>query len=283
VIFLVLATWINFFSIGLSKACVDIPACDEETLQSSTGDYVAQLISIEAGSEDSLIAYLTDCLLPVWKRMHTEDTLLSLFVFELSSFDPTLPTNSMSEYLVLAELGLDFLPADLHAPETSAICQKGTSIPEYHVMRSAYMTCTQRSCYGNIDPEHKDGEVPMDYFIEFIGVENTPDQLAKYHELMGEYFGPANGKLVERGMLHCFIALENKEVLSTTPETIPWNQIHISDDWSSEGDIDWDAVYTELFRSEFSVDLDSIWAELPSTDNSRNDCRGRLILPICIW
>lgn len=51
----------------------------------------------------------------------------------------------------------------------------GKAIPDFHVIRSAYMKCTKRSCFENIDPGHKVGESRMDYLIKFIVVMDTPD------------------------------------------------------------------------------------------------------------
>ena len=52
--------------------------------------------------------------------------------------------------------------------------------------------------------------------------------------------------------------------------------------WDVGGEIDWNSVYTELIRSEFSRDLDSVWSELPPTDKTRADYRGRLIPELCL-
>jgi hypothetical protein len=48
----------------------------------------------------------------------------------------------------------------------------------------------------------EDAATGIDYLVEFIGVEDIPSALAKYREIMTKYAGPANGILVERGMLH---------------------------------------------------------------------------------
>jgi hypothetical protein len=132
------------------------------------------------------------------------------------------------------------------------------------------------------DPSYRDAESGIDFLVELIGVEENPHSLAKYREIVSKYAGPANSILVERGMMHCFIALENVDLMSSTPDAVPWNQIHISDDWDTGGDVDWDSVYTDLFRSEFSCDQDSVWAELPSTDKTRADYHGRLIPEFCV-
>jgi hypothetical protein len=132
------------------------------------------------------------------------------------------------------------------------------------------------------EPSYVDAESGIIFLVELIGVEETPHSLAKYREIMSQYVGPANGILVEKGVMHCFVALENVDLISSTPNAIPWNQVHISDDWDEGGDIDWDSVYDDLFRSEFSCDQDSIWAKLPPIDKASADYHGRLIPKLCV-
>jgi hypothetical protein len=250
---------------------------EERTPQAFTGSFVARLISLESGTSTSFIAHLSDCYLPVWRQLHTDNVLSSVSVFELSYYDSTIARTSVCDYLVLAELGPDIMPGDLLDAEEAASYPGCQDVPRYTVLRSTYMSCTPNSCYGMPEPGYQDGGTQLDYLVEFIVVEPTPDFLKKYSELMSEYIGPANGVLVESGMLHCFVALETKEVLLNSLGAVPWNQIHISDDWGAGEGVDWDSVYVEVFRSELSCDLDSVWAELPPTDNSRHDSRGRLI------
>jgi hypothetical protein len=255
---------------------------EERAPQACTASFVARLISVESGPSASLITYLSDCYLPVWKQLRADNVLSSVTVFELSYYDSTVAQTSVCDYLILAELGSDTTPAGLSDAEASTACPGPQDAPRFTVVRSAYMSCTPNSCYGMPEPSHQDGGNQLEYLVEFIGVEDTPNLLAKYRHLMSEYFGPANGVLVESGMLHCFVALENTQVLEDSPGAMPWNQIHISDDWDAGGGVDWDSVYVEVFRSALSCDLDSVWAELPPTDDSRHDSRGRLIPELCV-
>jgi hypothetical protein len=131
-------------------------------------------------------------------------------------------------------------------------------------------------------PTYRDAASGIDYLIEFINVVDSPSPLAKYRDLMSNYFGPANGFLVQRGMLHCFIALETTDILSEATGFPGWNQIHVSDHWDVGGEVDWDAVYQDLFRSEFSCELDSVWAEVPPIRKGSTDYRGRLVKDLCV-
>ena len=92
----------------------------------------------------------------------------------------------------------------------------------------------------------------------------------------------ANGLLVEKDMLHCFIALETTEVLFEATGVPGWNQLHVSDDWDVGDEVDWDAIYTDLFRREFSCELDSVWAELPPIRERPINYSGRLVPSLCV-
>ena len=246
------------------------------------GNSVARLISLESDAGTAFTDHLRDCCLPVWIRLRNEGIVTSVSVFELSHYDATPTDASARDYLVLAGLGPQAKPNDLANAEKASACREHRDIPTLSVLRSALMSCTPNSCYGMPEPAYTDAASGIDFLVEFIGVEDSPLALAKYREIMSKYAGPANGILVERGMLHCFVALESVGLLSDTPGAVPWNQIHISDDWDVGGDVDWDSVYTELFRSEFSCDQDSVWAELPPTDKTSADYHGRLIPKLCV-
>jgi hypothetical protein len=254
----------------------------EASCQTFNGRVIARLISLESGANTDFVAFLSDCYLPVWQNLRTDMVVSSVSVFELSYYHSSTADTSVQDYLVLAELGPLAKPADLTDAEQTLACPGRQDALGFSVLRSVYMSCTPNSCYGMPQPTYQDAGTELHYLVELIGVEDTPNSLAKYRKLMSKYFGPANGALVESGMLHCFVALENTEVLFTRQGAVQWNQIHISDDWNAGGEVDWDSVYVDLFRNKFSCDLDSVWAELPPTDGLSADCRGRLIPQLCV-
>jgi hypothetical protein len=241
------------------------------------GNSVARVVSLEPDMDEVFVAHLRDCYLPVWHQLRSDEAVSSVSVFKLSPADSATMAGPARNYLLLAELGPQAKPDDLFAAEKASGCLEGPASTSFAVLRSVHMACTPNFCYAMPEPAYRDAPSGIDYLIEFIGVEATPDHLAKYRELVSTYFGPANGVLVERGMLHCFIALEAAEVLFEVPGALQWNQVHISDDWDEGGEIDWYSVYVDLFRSQFSCDLDSVWAELPPTGERRADYSGRLI------
>jgi hypothetical protein len=132
------------------------------------------------------------------------------------------------------------------------------------------------------EPTYRDAPDGIDFLIEFIGVDDSPLFLRTYRELMSNYFGPANGSLVERGTLRSFVAFETTAVLAEMSGVPAWNQIHISDDWEVDPAVDWDAVYSDVFRREFARELDDVWAELPPVRDRPINYRGRLIQELTV-
>jgi len=144
------------------------------------------------------------------------------------------------------------------------------------------MTCTPNSCYKIPESRYQDEPAGIDFLVEFIAVEDSPLFLEKYRDLMSRFFGPANGILVEQGTLHSFIALETSAVLSEVNGVPAWNQLHISDNWDVNEEVDWDAVYSELFRREFSRELDAVWAEMPPVHERPINYCGRLVRALVV-
>lgn len=280
---LLLTGWLALVAGSSDAAGEPAPAAKPSTqTEAIRGDFVARLMAVESGSGAAFLAHLGKCYLPVWNRLHDEGRVHTVSVFELSPYDSVKVDPTTQEFLVLVELDLRATQGDLIEAEKAGSCPDGQDIPTVSVLRSALMSCTPNSCHGTPEPTYQDAATGIDFLIEFIGVEDTTEALAKYREIMSEYGGPANGILVEREMLHCFVAFEAVGILTETPGSVPWNQLHISDDWDEDGEVDWDSVYRELFRSEFSRDSDSVWAELPPTDKTRADYHGRLVSKLCV-
>jgi hypothetical protein len=183
---------------------------------------------------------------------------------------------------MIAKIESDASLADFSAAEQAATCPGKSDAILRSVVREEHMVCTRNSCFGSPEPAYPDAPTGIDYLIEFIAVENISSSLTKYHDLMSNYFGPANGLLVERGMLHCFVALETTANEIGVDELVPWNQLHVSDHWDESDGIDWDTVYEDLFRQEFSCELDDLWSELPPIRDVSSEYRGRLVPDLCV-
>jgi len=246
------------------------------------GNFFVRLYSVQPGNENEFVTILYDCYVPVWNKLLEESIISSVNVFELQLRASTTPETPAWRFLMLFQLDSMAKPGDLPDTEIASNCQHQAGKSSFTVLRVERMTCTPNSCYQIPEPSYRDAPTGIEYLIEFIGVEDSTQHLKKYRDLMSDYFGPANGILVEEGMLHAFIALETTEVLFQAAGVPAWNQLHISDDWNVFDDIDWDAVYSDLFRRKFSKDLDEVWAELPPTRERPISYLGQLIPDLCV-
>lgn len=245
-------------------------------------NFLTRLVSVQPDMDKAFIAHLRDCYMPVWYQLRSDGVVSSINVFELNQMESTIPETPPWRYLLLAELNPQATPDDLLNAEKDSGCQERSDRSLFTILRVERMSCTPNSYYAMPEPAYRDAASGIDYLIEFIGVEDSPSFLTKYRDLMSNYFGPANGFLVERGMLHCFIALETAEILFEATGVPGWNQIHVSDDWNVGDEVDWDAVYVDLFRSQFSCELDSVLAELPPIREISTNYRGRLVPDLCV-
>jgi hypothetical protein len=242
------------------------------------GGFVVQVFAMESGQERAFIEHLRECALPVWNDLRAAGVVSAVDLFELSEMETTLPVSPPWRYLVVAEIEADASAADF----SDTINPDGSDAPARSVVREERTVCTPNSCFGRPEPTYPDAPEGIDYLIEFIAVENTSASLAKYQGLMSSYIGPANGLLVDRGLLHCFVALETNGNEIREHEVVPWNQLHISDHWEEGGDIDWEAVYEDLLREEFSRELDDVWSELPPIRDISTEYRARLVPDLCV-
>jgi hypothetical protein len=248
----------------------------------SHGEFVVRVVSVEQTKAEEFTAHARECFVPVWQGLQSTDAVSRIDVFELSEMESTFPVAPPWRFLVIAELGPRGAADDLIANESSSGCGRAPDESLFTIVREERMTCTPNSCFARPEPSYPDAASGIDYLIEFIAVEHVPASLAKYRDLMSRYIGPANGILVERGLLHCFIALEMTETWVGTREGPAWNQVHVSDHWDEGDDVDWGAVYEELLHAEFSVELDDVWAEIPPIREISTEYRGRLVRDLCV-
>lgn len=263
-------------SCGGGEDRIGIP--DLPNTEAPIEEFLISVFAIEPGGERTFMADLRECALPVWNDLRAAGVVSAVDLFELSKIETTFPVSPRWRYLVVAEIEADASAADFSA----TTCPDASDAPARSVVREERMVCTPNSCFRRPEPAYPDAPEGIDYLIEFIAVKNAPGSLAKYQSLMSSYFGPANGHLVDRGLLHCFVALETTSNQIGEHEVVPWNQLHISDHWDEGGDLDWDAVYEELFREEFSRELDDIWEELPPIRETSTEYRARLVPDLCV-
>jgi hypothetical protein len=273
------------FSYVMVIACLVLPNAIADPQESSASEaerqFIARLISTTPELDAEFIAQLEESFMPVWQELKTDSIISSVSLFKVDHEEFAKLYSNDWLYLLLIELEEQATAEQLLAAEITANCYSRADSNVFQILRTELMKCTENSCYGYPCISYEDAPSGIDYLIEFIGTVDEPDSLVKYRELMSKFFGPVNGMLWSEGLLHCFNALETKEVLYEAPGVENWNQIHISDYWDESPSLNWDSVYVQLFWEEFSADLDSVWNELPPTTDGGN-YRGHLIPKVYI-
>jgi hypothetical protein len=260
----------------------DVARSGSDPPKGPEGSFIARLYGVRPGMSAAFTSHLRDCCLPLWRKLRAESVVSAVSVFELLPDDPAAPVTSPRRFILVAELNPGTRSRDFHDAEEASCCLGPSDSSLYTVLLEERMACTPRSCHGELASSYADAPRGIDYLIEFIAVEESAASLNQYRNLMMDYFGPVNGHLVREGMMHCFIALEATEILSETPGVTRWNQLHISDGWDVAEGVDWDAVYPEVFRSEFGCELDSLWDELPPLREGPAERTGRLVPSLCV-
>ena len=261
------------FSLILAYAITGQQADSPNEVES---EFVARLIATTPELDRKFKARLDESFMPLWQKLKEDKIISSVSLFKVNHEKYSKLYSNDWLYLLLIGLDEQAAAEQLLDVEKKAKCFRSTDSEVFQVLRTESMKCTQNSCYGFPNLSYKDAPDGISYLIEFIGTVDSPDSLMKYRQLMSEYFGPANGMLRSKGVLHCFNALETKTILYEAPGVVHWNQIHISDHWDESPSTNWDSVYVELFREELSTDLDSVWSELPTMVDGAN-CRGHLV------
>jgi len=246
------------------------------------GGFVVRVMTVEPDLDEAFVEYIRERSLPVWVELQAAGIVSTVSLFELNEMETTFPVSRPWRYVMIAGLGPDASVGDFTAADQASSGPTGSNPPFHTIVREEHMECTPNSCFGLPEPTYPDAPSGIDFLVEFISVENIPASLKKYHDLMSRYFGPANGLLVEREMLHCFVALEVTENEIGDHEAVPWNQVHVSDHWDEGSDVDWDVVYQDLFRADFSRELDDVWAEVPPIRETSTEYRARLVPDLCV-
>lgn len=249
-----------------------LPACQNRFSQERDGKgsenldkdlFVVRIVSVQTGTEKKYIDHLNSMFLPVWSDLLKKGRLLETCVFQIETLDSLQTEDPPRNFLILTHLPPGTLPELLLKAEMES---KNIQSPDeifFSVIRSEVMVPTPNSYFPVTTSTGYERVEEIDFFVEFIDVNNSRKDLELYRHLMSSYFGPANGILVEENIMLNFMAFETVQVLSNNDNDASWNQIHISGDFPEYINLNWDSLYTDLFRKEFSVDLDSIWDLLP--------------------
>lgn len=239
--------------------------------------FVSRVVSVQPGAEQAFLNHLRDRWLPLWRELKDRRILSEANVFEIAVEDSSLVENPPWNYLILTQLIQGADSQQLLSAEDSVKADLLGVNPGCTIIRTEALSCTPNSYYPVSIPKHRSRIEEVDFLIEFIAVNESTEDLKRYQDLMRAYFGPANGQLVQDGILYSFIALETIQVFHQVEGLGSWNQIHISGDFPEYKTLDWDSLYTHLFRESLSVELDSVWALLPKTRDWPPYYSGRLI------
>jgi hypothetical protein len=236
------------------------------------GDFLARVVRVSPDSREACLYELRAVYMPVWNDLAKAGLLHEMQVIELTRIECSEPESPPWQLLLLAELEDGIGATRLLDAEGSQVAgTRGLS-----VIRSEVLSSTPASFYPRPSPDSTCEAPEVTYYIEFIGVEGTRDALMQYQRIMRDYVGPANGRLIEEGLLCCFVALETSEVLSGQDVVPTWNQLHVSADYCRYADMDWDAVYDRLYQRMFSRDVGAVLSELPEIPQ-RSDYSGRFV------
>ena len=238
--------------------------------------FISHVIYTPEATVHKFISHLQNEQLPVWRKLRSESIIDELSVFRLAQLDSTTTDSLPCNYLILTHLRTGVNARDFLKKE-NFIMRSDSSL--FKLLRTEVLNCVPNAYFPALHPENSD---KIEFLVEFIAVKDSAQFLKKFHDLMDIYFGPANGLLVQEGKLYNLYMMETKEVVYQADNRMAWNQIHLSGDFPEFINVDWDSLYTDLFRREFSCELDSVWALLPPRLNTSINCKGELISQLSI-
>lgn len=239
--------------------------------------FFSELIHIPPGGDSAFFSYFRACRTPEWEDMLEEGAVQEVSLYELEQAEGFLEEAQSWDFLILVRAAPGTKSEQVFGPSHVPGACPDFPNPSHTVLRTEALAPTPNSYHPELHTTDRGRAAEIPYLIEFIGVQDTPEALETYRNLMETYFGPENGILVQQGTLHSFIALETTEVLFQAPRVSPWNQLHISGDFPEFLDLDWDSVYADLHQRLFSIDLDSTWSQLPPIRDRPGDYHARLV------
>ena len=247
-------------------------SCNEK--ENTQNIFVSHLIYTSQSTENEFLLYLQDKYIPIWQRLKDRNILDELSVFKFKKIDSTTTDKTQCNILILAQLVPKIDAHDYLNLENFRVNSISKDSLLFKIIRTEVLGYAPNAYFPALNPKNA---VEINYLIEFIAVKDSGGYVTQYNNLVTTYFGPLNGELIKEGKLYSIYMMETLEVVFQIDSSLPWNQIHISGDFSDYKDLDWDSLYTNSFRRIFSCELDSVWALLPPTLSSSFDCEGQLI------
>jgi hypothetical protein len=275
------ATGVVWFLCGLCLSCGQPERNVDENHRLPDPDqdpkFFSELVHIPPGGDSVFLSYLRACRAPEWEDMLGEEAIQEVTLYELEQAEESLEEAESWDFLIVIRAAPGTSSKRVFGPSHGPGACPDFPNPSHTILRTETLAPTPNSYYPEPNPVQEGREAEIQYLVEFIGVQDTPEALQTYRNLMTTYFGPENGVLVEEGKLHSLIALETTEVLFQAPGVSPWNQLHISGAFPEYLDLDWDSAYADLHQRLFSADLDSTWSQMPPIRDRPGDYHARLL------
>lgn len=189
--------------------------------------YIARIFNINENNEQTL-NQLEKLVMPVWNQLVEDEYLITQQLFETNEIYPKETEFKNWNYLLLSKIPRSISANDFFKKESillgndSLFQQIG-----FELLRSEILMPTPNSYYPNPIEESSNSDLEIEYWIEYIAVNNDKESLDEYRTMMEQYFGLGAGLSVNEGKLYCFIALETTDVHFTNNKVPDWNQIHI--------------------------------------------------------
>ena len=273
---LIIFIYLLLYCVFCRDGTADKNAKIKQTKIDTQNIFISHAIYTPETAEDKFISCLQDQYIPIWRKLQSENIIDELSVFKLEQLDSTATDSLPCNYLILAHLCTGVDAHDFLNKEKFLTVSHSSF---FKILRTEVLNCVPNAYFPAPHPENND---EIEFLIEFIAVKDSAQFLKKFHDLMDIYFGPVNGVLVREGKLYNLYMMETREVVFQVDNRMAWNQIHLSGDFPEFINVDWDSLYTDLFRREFSCELDSIWALLPPRLNTSINCQGELLKQLSI-
>jgi hypothetical protein len=219
---------INYFA--LAVACFQITASSQTVPYPDEGPaaYVVRVISLDAAQRDAFVACLAKNDLPFWRGLRDQGSLKTVSVFETTTVESSEPGVPAWNFVISTQVALDARPDSFVGTiQKRKSCE---AAPGVELRRMETLRTTPNSNYARstavVDAKVRESKV--DYHIEYIKVNDTPESLNRYREIMSSSIGPGWGPRIRDGAALSLLATETVKVHFSQSGMPNWNQIHFT-------------------------------------------------------
>ena len=173
---------------------------------------------------DAFVADAARRFTPVGASMKIDGILASRIVYE---HQQDIDQDSLPgwQFLQLTRLAPGIGPDEFLNAEKQTEVDSGGRHPSIKVWRSEFLHTVPTADL----PALKDGQgserANMFYKIEYIDV--FPEHADSYSKIISTYDGPAKVRMIEKGFMYDFVALETSDVIYSDPSLPTWNVMHV--------------------------------------------------------